>query len=577
MKFTYKIVFTLLLLTALGCSDFLDDEIQYTKREEVIDFSRRSRGILESLYTNYTFNYFNDFSVEYLTDNGVENDTETLLATGYWGPTDNPYEYVWQQSYDVIRKVYQYIELVHNTGLPYLPNPLDAEENENTISRYYGEAHFLKAWAEWELLKVFGGPSENGEMLGFPIVNEILPNEEYASLTRNSYDECVTQIMEDLDVAIEYLPLVYTGSTTDNPGLSDSETGRASGLAAYALKAKVALYAASPAFNVTNNLDKWERAASLAGEFIEQNGGLPNLQSYDYSNENNPDHIWRLRNSRQNNQLENRLYPPSLYGQGEVNPSQNLVDAFPAANGYPITATESSYDPDMPYSERDSRFYRFIFYNQDTCFNGPDCSDFSPLEIYPGGQDYFGGFLPDVGTRTGYYLKKFLNNLNFEPSPAEEVTRNLPKVYVQLDLSDLYLIYAEALNEAYGQPDVVPTGFDFSAKQALAKIRQRAGHNTDPYLDEAATDQNSFRLLLKNERRVELCFAGERFHDLRRWKDIINTSDVQGVVITPTGENSFEYSQIEVEARDYEPKNYYLPLPYDELLINKNLQQNQGW
>lgn len=563
-------------ISLFSCSDFFEDEIQYTREEEVIESGIRSRGLIDDIYSDYSFNYFNDFSIEYLTDNGVLNSQETNLATGYWGPTSNPYNYVWQQSYNNIRQIYQYIELVHETGIPFFPAEGDAVANENIVRRYYGEAFFLKAWAEWQLLKVFGGLSEDGEMLGFPIVNEILENEEYASLSRNTYEECVDQILADLDVAIEYLPLKYEGTGTANPGISQIETGRASGLAAYALKAKVALYAASPAFNPTNDITKWELAASLAHELIVQNGGLKSLRPFNYSNENNPDHLWRMRNSRNNNALETRLYPPTLYGQGEVNPSQNLVDAFPASNGYPISATESAYDPATPYTSRDSRFYRFIFYNGDQCYNSETCTDYNALETFEGGQDNFGGFIPNEGTRTGYYLKKFLNNLDFDPSLLDPTT-TLPKVYVQLSLEDMYLIYAEAANEAYGQPDVTHAGFNFSAKEAIGRIRQRAGLLLDPYLDDVATDQTDFRNFIKNERRIELCFTAERFHDLRRWQDIVNIEDVKGVKIIKNTNDTFTFSNINVEIRNYENKNHYLPLPYTELLLNNNLKQNQGW
>lgn len=575
MKLTNKVL-TIITLTLgiTGCSDFLDEEIRYTKQEVVTTSGQRSRGIIDDIYTDYSFKYFNDFSIEYLTDNGVLQSKETDLATGYWGPTSNPYEYTWQQSYHNMRQIYQYIELIHDTGLPFLPSDANAELNENTVNRYYGEAFFLKAWAEWELLKVFGGPDESGNMLGFPIVNGILENEAYASLSRNTYDECVAQIMEDLDVAIENLPLIYKGSGADT-GLTAAETGRASGLAAYALKAKVALFAASPAFNPTNDLTKWELAADLAHDVIVQNGGLKPLQAFNFRKENNPDHIWRMRNSRNDNNLEKRLYPPTLYGQGEVNPSQNLIDAFPASNGYPISSTESAYDATTPYTSRDSRFYKFIFYNGDQCFTTETCTEYNPIEIFQGGLDNYGGFVNNVGTRTGYYLKKFLSNLNLDPS-AIDVTTNLPKVYVKLGLTDIYLSYAEALNEAFG-PDITPAGYNFSAKEVLSEVRKRAGITTDGYLDAVSANNSDFRALVKNERRIELCFTGERFHDLRRWKDIVNTEDIKGVKITKNTDDTFLYENIQVEKRNYEVKNYYLPLPYSELLLNTNLKQNQGW
>ncbi|MEP5341593.1 MAG: RagB/SusD family nutrient uptake outer membrane protein [Algibacter sp.] len=587
MKLTNKVLTTIILVLCLsGCSSFLDEDIQYTHEEEVLESGRRSRGLLDDIYRDYSFRYFTDFGIEYLTDNGVINSSETNLATGYWGPTSNPLNYVWQQSYNNIRVVYQYIDLVHNTGLPYLPSEASAGISDAVIQRYYGEAHFLKAWAEWELLKVFGGPNESGTMLGFPIVDGILENDAYATLSRNTFDECVDQIMADLDVAIDNLPIDYNINViNDNPlteeinesndGLNRSETGRASGLAAYALKAKVALFAASPAFNITNDITKWELAASLANDVIEQNGGLKSLQTYDFDRENNPDHIWRMRNSRSNNSLESRLYPPTLYGQGEVNPSQNLVDAFPDSRGYPINNTSSNYDATVPYTSRDSRFYKFIFYNGDECFGSANCTDYTSIETFEGGADNFGGFIPNEGTRTGYYLKKYLNNLNFDPSEEDRVT-TLPKVYVQLGLTDIYLSYAEALNEISG-PNTAPAGFNFSAKDALERVRQRAGLFLDPYLDEAATNSDDFRDLIKNERRIELCFTGERFHDLRRWKSITSIEDLEGVEITKNSDDTFSYNTIEVERRIFEPKNYYLPLPYDELQLNKNLEQNQGW
>jgi hypothetical protein len=579
MKLTKNIIaIIILMLSITGCSSFLDDTIQYTSEDEVITSGIRSRGIIEDIYTDYSFNYFSDFSAEYLTDNGVLNSSATNFANNNWGPAEShPYNSVWQQSYNNIRQVYQYIDLVHDAGLPYLPSEASKPFSDLVVARYYGEAHFLKAWAEWELLKTYGGLGADGTtMLGFPIVNGILENEEYASLSRNTYDECVNQIMADLDVAIDNLPLTYTGTETTNPGTSALEAGRASGLAAYALKAKVALFAASPAFNPSNDITKWELAAKYAEETIVQNGGLKSLQGFNNSREDNPDQIWRMRNSRNSNALEKRLYPPTLYGQGEVNPSQNLVDAFPDSKGYPISNGTSSYDATAPYASRDSRFYKFIFYNGDQCFNSETCTDYSPLETFQGGLDNFGGFIANEGTRTGYYLKKYLNNLNFDPS-AISATTTAPVVYVQLGLTEVYLNYAEAVIEAYGQAETAPAGLNYSAKEVLAKIRLRAGLFSDPYLSVAAANTNLFKDLLKTERRIELCFTGERFHDLRRWKDIVNIENVKGVKIIKNNDDTFSYQNIDVEERGYQNKNYYLPLPYAELILNPNLKQNQGW
>lgn len=578
MKLINKVItiFTLVLCLT-GCSEFLEDEIQYTKPEEILTSGVRSRGLIDHIYQEYSNKFTTDFEAEYLTDNGVSNTGETNFSNGNWGVSSaHPYVDVWQQSYDNMRDTYQYIDLVHNTGLAYRPAAGDSILNRNIIRRYYGEAFFIKAFAEWELLKIFGGESESGEMLGFPIVNGILENEEYANLSRNTYQECVDQIIDDLQIAIDSLPLVYGGSAAANPGTDVTQTGRASGMAAYALKAKVALMAASPAFNPTNDLSKWELAATYAKEVIDLNGGLKSLRAIDFSNANNPDHFWRTRNSLQVADLERSLYPPTLFGQGVVNPSQNLVDAFPAANGYPIDNALSVYDATAPYTSRDARFYRTVFYNGDQCFETASCTDYEAIQIYEGGLDYYGGFFPSVGTRTGFYLKKFLNNLDFDPSVIAATT-SLPRLYVQLGLTETYLGYAEALNEAFGQPSIVDAGHSFSAKEVLAKVRLRAGISTDPYLDIVSGNQDDFRDFLKNERRIELCFTGERFHDLRRWKDIVNTADIKGIKVTKNTDATFSYEGTDVESRGYEEKNYYLPIPYSETLINTNLKQNKGW
>ncbi|KGL58903.1 RagB/SusD family nutrient uptake outer membrane protein [Polaribacter sp. Hel1_85] len=581
MKLTNKIITIITLaLGATGCSDFLDDDVQYTREEVITESRARSRGFIENIYPDYDYEFNKDFGVEVLTDNAVQNITETpAAATGYWSPTYNPYGYVWQQSYDNIRQVYQYITLVHDTGLPFQLTDADGEDNPtniNTLRRYYGEAYFLKAFAEWELLKYFGGPSENDEMLGFPIVNEILENEDYITLKRNTYQECFDQIMKDLDTAIEYLPLEYSG-TGISDGTTAIETGRASGMAAYALKAKVALFAASPAFNPTNDIEKWELAATYAEDVITQNGGLRSLQAFNFSNDSNSDHFWRLRNTYQSNDLEKSYYPPTLYGAGIINPSQNLVDAFPDSQGYPITDGTSSYDPSTPYAGRDQRFYKFIFYNNDECFDTESCTDFNPLEIYRGGLDNYGGFKNSVGTRTGYYLKKYMNNLDFDPSSLSATTTQ-PRVYVQLGLTEVYLGYAEALNEIHNDPTTAPAGHNFSAKEVLQKIRIRAGYtSSDPHLDNSSSNQSDFEVLLRNERRIELCFTSDRFHDLRRWKEIVNIEDIKGVKVTKNEDDTFSYEDIIVEERNYEEKNYYLPLPYGEVIKSTILEQNKGW
>ena len=84
------------------------------------------------------------------------------------------------------------------------------------------------------------------------------------------------------------------------------------------------------------------------------------------------------------------------------------------------------------------------------------------------------------------------------------------------------------------------------------------------------------RELIRNERRLELCFENHRFWDLRRWKASI-TDGAKGVSITNPSSDVTDYKIFDVEGRLYKDYMYYGPIPYSELLKWSNLQQNDGW
>ena len=133
----------------------------------------------------------------------------------------------------------------------------------------------------------------------------------------------------------------------------------------------------------------------------------------------------------------------------------------------------------------------------------------------------------------------------------------------------MYLAYAEAANEAWG-PDGKGTNA-FSAREVIASIRKRAGiTQPDNYLT-SQTTKDQMRILIRNERRLELCFEGFRFWDLRRWKEDLSVP-AKGVNI-----NGTTYTYYTVENRAYD--NAYMqygPIP-DKEVIKFNFIQNKGW
>lgn len=139
--------------------------------------------------------------------------------------------------------------------------------------------------------------------------------------------------------------------------------------------------------------------------------------------------------------------------------------------------------------------------------------------------------------------------------------------------TEMFLTYAEAANEAYG-----PRGkgsHKYSAYDVIKLIRQRAGvgtENGDPYLEECANDATGVKMreLIRNERRLELCFEGFRFWDLRRWNELDKIQE------TAKG-TDISYSVLDVENRNYKDYMIYCPIPYNETLKWSELKQNKGW
>lgn len=559
----------LALIFLIPSCDYLEQEEfnEYNDDALIWNYFENAPAVLNEVYDDLDEDWISviGYRMEYHTDNAVNMNDVSRYAAGGWTVSSSPFN-DWQLSYHNIRIINSYLENGLNT--PFMPS--QPVVDSIVRKRYYGEAFFLRAWNEAVLLREYGGPvnADGTEIMGFPIVTEVLPNEDYINLPRNTYEECVNQIIADCDTAIAYLPDQFLG---DDQYLGKSQRGRACKLGAMALKVRVALYAASPLFNPENDIQKWQRAALFASELIQEDGGLQDLSAYgEYTNTDNPDDFWRT-SFRSNNTIERENFPASIFGNGTVNPSQNLVDAFPMANGYPIDFLGSGYNPENPYAGRDARLKSFIFTNGDTDYQvGPD-----PVQTYEGGADASGG-LKLIGTRTGYYMKKHLAKINLDPN-ASGATTSKNKFGVYLGRAELYLSFAEAVNEAYS-PLTILGGI--TAKDALTKIRKRGNLPTpDFYLNaQASGGKETFRELVKNERRIELSFSWHRFFDLRRWKEDLN-EPIYGVKLIKNGDGSVSYTYDQtVETRNYSSHMYYGPIPYDEVIkSNGVLKQNYGW
>lgn len=512
-----------------------------------------------------------NFNDSYATDDAVTNVTSNSaisMATGGYTSRLNPLN-VYEESYLAFLQINTFIENIEKVKFAWKGAEVDiAERNALYYKKLVGEAHALRAWWGARLLQSHGGLGANDILLGYPIVLKPISDPKLAKLPRNTYAECVKQIFDDCDMAISNLPTKWTDT-----GLTPNQikvigaynVNRINGLVAMGIKSRVALLAASPAFASGSGVTM-QQAAQMAANAMKAHIGITGLNAADLEfyklgyvvpltlNEGR-EALWfssivttgSLSSSRESN-----YYAPSLYGKGQINPSQNLVAAFADKDGYPISVS-AIYAAASPYANRDPRLSKYIAYNGTVTYGGKTITTTS-------GDDAIAA--KPTSTRTGYYLRKLLDeSVSLTPGAVQ----GKPHTFVRMRYTEILLNFAEAANEAVG-PDGIVEGF--TARAVVNAIRTRAGIASTAYV--ATLDKAGLATLIRNERRVELCFEGFRFWDIRRWMDMDKLNEaVKGI-------NPVTFETFEVEKRVYEPYMIYPPIPYSETLVY-DIVQNKGW
>ena len=575
------IVLSVIFMT-ISCDDLIEPAIENNRGlEDMYAEAAYAQGILLNAYTRLPGNGWSFSDVA--TDDAVSNDVSNnfrKVATGQWASNFNPLD-----QYTNSKAAIQYLN-IFLAEADKVKWALDDNVSSLFRQRLKGEAYGLRALYMYYLLQAHAGVSETNELLGVPILlDPEVPTSNF-NIPRNTFQQCMTQIYSDLAKAKELLPLDfelantlpagYTNLNDYNRVFGDYARQRVSGRIVMFVKSQVALLAASPAFSGSNTTT-WASAADYAGDLIALNGGVAGLDADGltwYRNTaqiealgsgiNPKEVVWRTDIANSNN-LEADNFPPTLYGRGRVNPTQNLVDAFPSANGYPITNPLSNYNPSAPYANRDPRLKHFILVNQDVAgVSSTVITTASNVDTNDGLNKVA------TSTRTGYYMKKLLRqDVNLNPASSTTQRHYRPR----MRYTELYLNFAEAANEAWGP--VAGGSNGFSAYDVIKAIRKRAGFVQDNYLESIKSDKDAMRILIRNERRLELCFEGFRFWDLRRWKSNLGEAaqgmNIQGTTAVPT------YTKIPVEDRVFADYMNYGPIPYSETLKFKALIQNKGW
>lgn len=588
-KITTYIVLS--LLTFSGC-DYLDIKpTQWQTAEDV--FSIETRYFQSANYA-YSFiqpgleHMHGSTFLEAAIDDGMSPVTTSnihKLAQGYI-TASSPILSCWDNSYQGIRQALFTQKYMREIGV--VISGQTEEESVAVKQQYIAEMDALRAWFEFCLLRLYGG---------YPIVDRVydVSDEEPNHKGRDSFEDCVNHIVMLCDQAAEFLDVIPIGG--ENGG-----RGRMNKGIALAIKAKTLVYAASPLYNQAGNSNallgytdnnsglsqRWQSAAKACADVLNlcSDGTInpagtkryalvapTNKAPYENLFTTYPNNEYIMVYTRKkDNSMEQRQFPPTLSKSNGAKtvPTQDLVDAFTLANGSDFVRNNWDEPLDPQYNNRDPRFKAIIGY---------DGCAYNKRTFYTrvnSGTDDALNAIVDHSTTTGYYLAKFcLKTIDFSKASPGNAAHASPLIR----LADIYLMYAEAMAQAYGI-DADPDNYGLTARAALQTIRTRAGFKaaTDKFLVNVST-VDDFIAKVKQERRVELCFEEQRYFDLRRWMDGDKLNrPVHGIRIEASGKN-LSYSYFEADnKRKFEDKMYFHPIPLKVILQSGDvIVQNPGW
>lgn len=549
------------LFLTQSCADYLDKDSSLDTNlnyQEIFSDVHFAPGFLNNIYNTVPdgFSRFGGAMLAEACDEAVCSNSGSniqLFNKNAINATTNPDD-VWDNMYKGIRKCNIFLGELQPDGVITKTNSIPEVKDGVRIRDYYkGQAFFLRALFHFELLKRYGNIFYVSKVL------DPFNEEELFAVNQLPFSQVADSIANDCDSASVYMPATYP---------DDSYKGRPLKMTPLALKSRVLLYAASPLNNPTNDKTKWKRAADAAKVIIDSKKyALNSTFTTTFNTLYNPEIIFAARAFNRND-IEVNNYPVSYQGAGNMNPTEDLVEAFGMASKT-YKNRYQGYNSEDPYSinnaiKRENRFKYTVF------FNTSKLKD-TIVSTYVGGKD--GLFSTPTATKTGYYMSKFVDQTL---DLAKGNTSNRAWIYMRY--AEILLNYAEALNES----DNVA---NFSAiTSVLNSLRARSGlRNFDAADNTLLKDQNEMRKYIKQERRLELAFEEHRFWDLRRWKDAetVLNQPVKGMRITKDDSGNYTYTVFDADARTFDTKMYWYPIPRKEILkyrnAGKTIIQNPGW
>lgn len=622
----FRWLFFLVAINLVSCKKFLDivpDNIATLDNA----FTLRTQA-QKFLFTCYS----------YMPKEGDWNDNPALLAgdelwawdgrSGYLNIAKGNQSIVgplgdrWEPFYRALRDCNIFLENIDKVP--------DMEDYEKV--RWASEVKFLKAYYHFCLVKMYGP---------VPLIKENLPintDVEGVKVYRNTVDDCFDYIVQLIDEALPGLP-VTIDNPTQEAGRITKPVGLALKAKVLVFAASPLFNGntdqvglknddGTALFNTTYVKEKWDAAVTACKEAIDvchQQGMKlyeynPDFQQYNLTDtivtqlsirnsvaeKWNGEIVWA--NTQSNTDALQRIMatwwdPTKLDGnvtRGEFSPPVKIAEMFYTKNGVPINedktwnysgryALRMAQNQDKLYVregytsanlnfDREPRFYADLAFDGSIYYGQGRYDDSKPSDLFYTEAKFKqrnGWGKPAYNTVTGYYAKKLVYFQNVIGNGDEYSVKSAPWPLIRL--ADLYLLYAEALNEAEGPGAEV---FEY-----LNKVRKRAGlkevqeswtnYSTNPTKYQT---KEGLRQIIHRERLIELAFESQRFWDIRRWKEGIEECNKPITSWDLRQENAESYYRIlVVYNQKFGTKDYFWPIDTRNIEVNPKLVQNIGW
>ncbi len=562
--------------------------------------------VQEMMYSGQIPYFWCTDEAAYIMEGNIKNTSEGKMSP------DNYYGYTGYNLYFFVR----YYQAIRHINL-FLENVDRCKEiGESERRKFHAEGRFMRAYYHWWLLRLYGP---------IPIVDRSRTGNELATpQARNTFNECVEWISDEIDWACENgLPQARTANDLGLPDVG----------AARAIQSRLYLMAASPLYNgntvyanwknndgtvlmpQTYDKELWKKAADAAKEIIDMDRyslkQAEDPEDFDSVVENirtitttwgqeNPETIWGKINSMQWYGM--CALPARWYGwNGRYSLPLDFINEFHMADGSRAPETLSWFE-NRQFSEeagngtiantfhmfvgREPRFYANIhFPNQRVNYQKPnetdnaqDAEGYGIVDFWYSGLSGHKFTTGDKNT-TGFSVRKNIPLGYWSSKQNSNANRMMNCPFPLIRLGEIYLNYAEALNEYYG----AQKGDEIL--EYLNAIRERAG--IPGY--ESYTNQADMREKIRHERKIELCYECQRFFDVRRWfiahgpegafnhnelgldmsRGASATNDAGGSSCT----DAAFFTPVEAAVKRFDLKHYFMPIKASEVMLNTQLVQ----